>query len=478
MCSVALALTSCNDGFVLNIFDRIRLQAEKQPEQVAYWYHEPSKDQAPLTYAELVKEADALADRLRSRGMLPGERCGLLLPEGPEFLVHALGILSAGLCLAPIGRFLPQTEIDFNIQAAELHWLIQAPQKWIKLPFAKPIDLSGDKDYRAIEPAFIRFTSGSTGKRKGVLLGHNTIHARLDCADEILQIQAQDRIWFQLAMVDHFVVSTLLYLSRGASIFTAAPSVPPKHWDEWVKRIAPTVIYASPDFYQELNESSVPSLPDLKVAISTTAPLQQSTQTEFASRFNHPLSAALGIIECGLLTLNQSLKKKDSIGQPMPSYRMTIVRERDGSPLSQGETGELHIQGDGLLDAYLHPWRAQSEILGPYGYATGDFAWIDKEGYLFLVGRGQNRLTVKGLAFFCEEIETLLNNLPGIIESRVYLDRTTGKLAAELVGAPPNHLTPHLPSDLDPRKIPTTYRTVSKLPRTPNGKLLRKATDS
>ena len=119
----------------------------------------------------------------------------------------------------------------------------------------------------------------------------------------------------------------------------------------------------------------------------------------------------------------------------MPAYSVTLVG-KDGKPIETEEIGELHINGPGLLDAYLAPWRPVRLLLKQYGYPTGDFARIDKDGYIFLAGRGKNRLQINGIQFFCEEVETILNTLPGIEESRVFFDSKSQTLSAEVVGSP------------------------------------------
>ncbi len=136
-----------------------------------------------MTFRELIDRADKVAAGLSERGCRKGERCGLILADGVDFLVSALGILSAGLCLVPIATFLPEEEKDFVIKAAGVHWLFQEDSRLFRLPFAKPIDGQNDEAFRACDPAYIRFTSGTTGRRKGILLGHKTIMDRLDAAN-------------------------------------------------------------------------------------------------------------------------------------------------------------------------------------------------------------------------------------------------------------------------------------------------------
>lgn len=452
----------------MNIVRLIRQQADIRPSHVALRCFGAG---GPVTYGALVEQAEKVAARLQSRGCQPTERCGLMVEEGPDFLINALGILAAGLCLAPIGLFLSSEECDLIIRSAGLHWLRRANSQLVRFPFASAVDAQADQDYRAISPAYIRFTSGTTDARKGVLLGHQTITDRLNAADTVLKIRPEDRVWFTLPMADHLVVSILLYLSRGATVITTRESRS-ESWPELVREAKPTLIYGAPDFYEELVASPVEELANLRLAISTASLLAPKTQKACLMRFGKQLSSALGIIEVGLLTINLEADQPGSVGTPIPSYKVAILNE-DGTPVIPGEVGQLYVQGPGLLDAYLSPWRPRLELLKQYGYPTGDFARQDGNGFLFLAGRGKNRLQIDGLSFFCEEIESILNTMPGILESRVFIDRD--RLAAEIVGTTESIQTlPQLMhGSLDPRKVPGIFRRVERLPRTPNGKLLR-----
>jgi long-chain acyl-CoA synthetase len=453
-----------------NIIDLIRKQAELRPDHVAFACVDSNER---ITYGDLMQRADAVADWLQARGCRPFDRCGLYCPEGPEFLLNALGILAAGLAVAPISINVPPPELDRVIGAAGLHWLLSADKKLLRFPFAGFVDTQEDRDYRATNPAYIRFTSGSTGPRKGVLLGHNSILDRLATADAILRISPHDRVWFRLPMADHFVVSILLYLSRGATVLTTRTEQP-DILSQLVSEFGPTIIYGSPESYSVLIEKLSGDLATVRLAICTTTSLGSKTRNEFRSRFGRPLNPALGIIEVGLVTLNYSEDKPDSIGTAMPGYQVTLLDE-NGLKVPSGKAGELYVNGLGLLDAYLAPWRPRPQILGTDGYATGDFATMDESGYLCLVGRSKNRLEVNGLHFFCEELEQIINGYPGVQASIVFIDPTTRALSAEMVSQTESYegLADFLRQRLDPRQVPVSFRRVAELPRTPNGKLLR-----
>jgi long-chain acyl-CoA synthetase len=393
------------------------------------------------------------------------------MADGSEFLQSALGVLSAGLCVAPIATSLPANEKDWATSAAGLHWLLRANRTLLRLPFANTVDDRNDEDFRACNPAYIRFTSGTTGAGKCVLLGHKAIIDRLDAANGVLRIGPDDTVWFGLPMADHFVVSILLYLSRGAKVVTASRV---ENWALLAKKYLPTVLYGSPDFYHSLNRSRIFGLESVRLAIATTTPLPAEVAEEFCRRFDRNINPALGIIEVGLLTLNTSPHKIGSVGFPMPAYTISLVGE-NGEPVERNQVGELHVSGPGLLDAYLAPWRPIHRLLNDYGFATGDFARLDRDGYLFLAGRGKNRIRINGIQFFCEEVESILNSLPGIQESRVFIDSKSNLLSAEIVGSPgPMERLPEvLLEKIDERKVPKAFFLVDVLPRTANGKLRR-----
>jgi long-chain acyl-CoA synthetase len=450
----------------VNIFTLIRQKSKTRPDQLAYSNVE---EEVGLTYRELVARAEKTAAWLVERGCNAGDRCGLILEGGSEFLTTALGILAAGLCLVPIATFLPEDEQEYVLRTARLHWLYGRERNLVRTAYVGPIDGANDENFRACNPAYIRFTSGTTGRRKGILLGRKAIIDRLNAANAVLGIHSNDLIWFALPMVDHFVVSILLYLSRGATILDVSKTVSARTFASH-----PTVIYGAPGFFETLIRSEIGSLDRLRLAISTTAPLPAQVAANFAGRFGKSVNPALGIIEVGLLSINMRTDKVGSVGRPMPAYDIMLLAE-DGEPAEPGRTGELHVKGPGLLDAYIGPWRPAPQLMNPYGYPTGDFASVDADGYLFLVGRGKSRLLVNGVEFFCEEVEMALNSLPGVAESRVFLDRISQTLSAELVGSPgpTERLGEMLTGLIDSRKVPKSFVIVRDLPRTSNGKLRR-----
>src|SRR5258708_23536646 len=152
-------LAMADRSIAVSILHLIRRQAEQRPDSLAFIAADTNER---LTYAGLCERVDAVARWLKERGCRTHERCGLLFPEGIEFPVYALAILSAGLCVAPIGLFVPRSEVDFFVHGAQLHWLLGANQQLIRFPFTGSVYLSNDESFPATNSPYIRFTSRTT----------------------------------------------------------------------------------------------------------------------------------------------------------------------------------------------------------------------------------------------------------------------------------------------------------------------------
>jgi long-chain acyl-CoA synthetase len=338
----------------------------------------------------------------------------------------------------------------------------------------------------ALNPALIRFSSGTTRQRTGVVLSHETLKARVEAANSGLRIGPGDRVVWILPMAHHFAVSIILYLLHGATTV-----IEESHLGDDVYRAvaehAGTVLYASPFHYALLAgcESARPA-PSLRLAVSTAAPLPLGTAQAFLERFGLPITQALGIIECGLPIFNGrwAAEKPGSVGLPQPGYEMRL-RAENGGDIADGESGELFLRGSGLADAYLVPWTPREQFLRDGWFRTGDLARVDPDGAVFLSGRSHSVINVGGMKCFPEEVEATLNSHPGVIESRV-LPREHPALGtipvAEIVprdpAAPPKmgELISFCRARLSSYKIPARFVTVAAIPKTPSGKVQRQPT--
>jgi long-chain acyl-CoA synthetase len=259
--------------------------------------------------------------------------------------------------------------------------------------------------FDSLSAAFIRFTSGTTGAAKGVVLSHQSIRERIHAANEVLKIDNQDRVLWLLSMSYHFAVSIVSYLSHGAAII-----LPDNHFAsatcDAANRHNATIMYASPAHYTWLTEAIGAQLPaSLRLAISTTAGIRQDAAQKFLRKFGLPLTQALGIIEVGLPFINTEFAadRPEAVGRVLPSYQLKLERSELGPTFK-----EVWLRGPGFVDAYYEPWQSREQIMPEGWFRTGDVGEMDVDGCLFLRGRTKDVISVLGAKFFPQEVESVV----------------------------------------------------------------------
>jgi len=461
-------------------------------------------DGVVTTFAALAATVERTARALEEAGIAGSHdripRVGLCCADGGAYLVLALALLRTGACLVPIPTELaPPERVDLARRVALDRLVTAEPLPSPAGSLVGRIEVDGlaarvadgpptppdfsERAFAALGPAFVRFSSGTTGAAKGILLSHATLLERLAAAERALGIASGDRVVWLLPMAHHFVASILLYLWAGAAILLVPSRLAADVLDVGRRR-GGTVIYASPFHYALLAaEPSKRSWPDLRLALSTATSLPTSTARAFLDRFGVPLSQVLGIMEVGLpaVNLSRAREKPESVGPPAPGFAIELRDER-GRPVPSGSIGALHVSGPGMLDAYVSPWRLREELLRDGWLATGDLATADADGDLRLVGRTHTVIDVGGLKCFPEEIEAVLAEHPAVRHVRVAArphERIGSVPVAEIVPVDPSRppeaaaLARHCRDRLARYKVPVDFRIVGDLASTASGKLRR-----
>jgi long-chain acyl-CoA synthetase len=333
-----------------------------------------------------------------------------------------------------------------------------------------------------LEPAFIRFTSGTTARSKGVVLSHAATLARVEAADAVLKLTPDDRILWVLPLAYHFAVTIVAYVKAGAQVILC-PDTLPRTVADSIRGAGATVFYASPLHFERLgNLSATGPLTSLRLALSTSAPITDGVMARFEERYGVPVGQAYGIIEAGLPCINTRTDglPSTSVGRAVPGYEIAVFSDAGGR-VGAGVVGEIGVRGSGLFSGYYAPWQRLEDVMRDGWFLTGDCGWLDDGGALHLTGRKKAVIFVAGLKFFPEEVEDCINRFPGVVESRVsgHAHPRLGQVPrAEIVvasaGCDIEALRAHCVRALSPYKVPVEFDITPAIAKTSGGKILRR----
>src|SRR5881628_1637505 len=253
-----------------------------------------------VSYGQLAREAERVAAFLIAQGVGPGQRIGLMAPNDLAYLPAAFGLLAAGACLTPLAGHLTPVETTQVMAEVQLNGCLAWPKAD---PFSRPqspaivsggvcdgftfrwIDrgAEGPAEFGGLNPAFIRFTSGTTASSKGVVLSHEATAARVQAADAALRFSEEDRVLWVLPLAYHFAVTIVTYVRAGAHVLLCPDTLPGTVLDA-IRELRATVFYASPLHFERLaNVPRTGSLRSLRLALSTSAPISPAVMDRFQS---------------------------------------------------------------------------------------------------------------------------------------------------------------------------------------------------
>jgi acyl-coenzyme A synthetase/AMP-(fatty) acid ligase len=474
------------------VYNVLKEAAEKWPNAPAVF-----DEFGTLSFQELFDESEVLKLKLLELGIRPGMGIGVMARNSRNFIIGIFAVIGCGATVMPMSHQLKGAEIDDVLREAKLHGILDdqhgiCPIEGEKLIIPMKIEAfrfsysTIDKEHifapHVEHPAFMRFTSGTTGKSKGVIISHRSAIERVTCANKVLELGPSDTVVWVLPMAYHFVVSILLYVKYGAAIAIAKDFLPQNIIDI-AKEHKGTLLYASPMQIRLLAHSKGDEvMPDLKMVISTSAAISSDVCLDFYKRFNLHVSQAYGIIEIGLPMINyiRSSENPEAVGQVLPDYDVQILDD-DYTVLPPGEVGRLGIKGPGMFDAYLTPPTLREEVLVNGYFLTADFATKSIDGLVKVEGREKSVINISGNKVFPEEVEGVLETIPEIKMAKI--SGTPHPLMGQIVQAElilqdgctidVEEVLTYCRKRLSTYKIPQRVKIVDDLPMTSSGKLIR-----
>lgn len=459
-----------------------------------------------LTYQQLIRQSERVATRLASAGFKPGQPLAVVLPNCIEFVQSWYGTLLAGGWVVPIPPLFTPAEMEFEIRDSGARFAITSPEcsgaledtvDHLFITDAKWNDVrQHGRLYADCSPgpndlAALPYSSGTTGKPKGVMLTHANLVANMrQCwtsgfarYDDVLVSM------FPLYHVGGLNCTLNAFLSAGATIVLLRRF----ELDTYLglmEQYQATFLFCPPPVVLAITKSASWDkfrLDSLRRATCGAAPLGAELQEAFERRTGLLLGQGWGMTEaaCAIaFTPNDPTKRKyGCCGNLLSSLEAQVVDIDSLKPLGVGETGEIWLRGPSIMRGYWNQSAATSDILVGDGWMrTGDIGYFDSDQRVYLVDRLKELIKYKARQVAPAELEDILQSHPAVQDSAVVgaPDAAAGEIPIAFVvkkeGTTLNadELMQYVAARVAPYKKIRAVEFVQDIPKSPSGKILRR----
>ena len=464
----------------------------------------------PVTYNQLQNEFVAYRNYFYAQGIRIGENVGLFSRNSAEFVYCYMALSSLGAVVVPLNFQLTAREIAYIVKDAQMKHLVSMEALDIRaellqhdyseeitqilIPELAEIFASQffgtapsfDSCINESAPCVIIYTSGTTGNPKGAILSHKNLISNVRSFGAALPPgSSSDNVLCVLPMYHSFAwTCAVLYpLSLGASI-TILEAFSPKETIAAIKEKNVSIVFGVPPIYNYLTRMGSPEdLSSVRTFVSGGAALPQKVAELFQQKYGTPILEGYGLSEASpVVALNPWSKTKFcSIGRPLPDVSVRIVNAK-GETLQPGDIGELVVQGPNVMHGYYNLPLETSRALRNDWLHTGDIAYQDIEGYLFIVDRLKDMIIINGENVYPREIEELLYSFPGVVEVAVIgvPDTLRGEAVRAYIAMENENLFDRkairdfLQPLLAGYKLPRDIIRVDALPKNKTGKIMKR----
>ena len=386
-----------------------------------------------LTYAEVARRTEAIAEQFAAAGVRRGDVVAVMLPNQAELLLGLMAAWRLGAAATPVNPVFTANEAGYQIADSGARLLLAAdPAADYGVPVLTPDELSTRPsgslpapDARADDLALLIYTSGSTGRPKGVMLDHANLTAMAASIGAAMKLGPDDNCLLVLPLfhVNAIVVSCLAPIMAGGQV-TILARFAPDTFLAALSRYRATYFSAVPTIYARLAELPPGQLGDtssVRFAVCGAAPVSAGLLRRSESRFGFPIIEGYGLTEgtCAA-TVNplDAVRKPGTVGVALPGQQVAIMRP-EGSFAAAGEPGEVVIKGPTVMRGYLGRPEATAETIVDGWLHTGDVGVLDDDGYLTIVDRIKDMIIRGGENIYPKEIESVLTRHGAVLEAAV-----------------------------------------------------------
>ncbi|MEQ2534118.1 amino acid adenylation domain-containing protein [Lachnospira hominis (ex Hitch et al. 2024)] len=502
-----LVLEQFNDTYVQYprekcVHELFTEQAKKTPDKVALIAGEEH-----LTYCELDRKSDALAQKLIELGIENQEVVGVYLDRTAYTVISQIAVLKAGGVFLPIDHRYPKDRIDYMLNDCTVKMIItdkELNSEWnVEYLNLNNYDFDDILHTKAVnnrdDACYIIYTSGSTGKPKGCVLmqkGLANFCANNNIVPYAETLQHQTVVSVNTISFDFFIAETLLPLVHGWTVVLASEegSNNKELFKELVKDNNVNIIETTPtrlELYTKDEDGRDSYFQQIQQVVSSGEALTEVLLQKIRNICDAKVFNPLGPSECSVWNVGGDFKTDITIGSPIANTQIYIL-DKNNKPLPIGVPGELCIAGEGVGKGYLNrpeltaekfvpnPFVTEENHHGKIMYHTGDLACWRTDGEIEYLGRIDTQVKIRGLRIELGEIENVMSGFAGIQLTAV-ADKRDENNRQYLVGyytseqnIDEKELRSHLSSKLPKYMIPNYFMRLDTMPMTASGKTDRK----
>ncbi|WP_375697617.1 malonyl-CoA synthase [Pseudophaeobacter sp. TrK17] len=401
-----------------------------------------------ITHQDFLATSAQIANVMAQIGLKPGDRVAVQVEKSPQALALYAACAQAGLVFLPLNTAYTVDELSYFIEnsgaalivcdgrnedqlgvvadrlSAQIETLnadgggtLMAQAQVMPMSFA-PVERSGD------DLAAFLYTSGTTGRSKGAMLTQENLLSNARTLVSEWRFTSDDVLLHALPIfhTHGLFVATNVTLAAGSSMVFM-----PKFDLDLIIASMPeaTTMMGVPTFYTRLldDERFTKDLAaHMRLFVSGSAPLLAETHSQFEERTGHRILERYGMTETNMNTSNpyDGERRAGTVGFPLPGVELKITNPDTGASLAIGEVGQIEVRGPNIFKGYWQmPEKTAAELRQDGFFLTGDLGKIDDDGYVHIVGRNKDLIISGGYNIYPKEIELVLDDQPGVLESAV-----------------------------------------------------------
>ncbi|MFO1327336.1 MAG: 4-coumarate--CoA ligase family protein [Rubrivivax sp.] len=488
--------------------------AATRPDQVVFIEGTSGRQ---VTHGDVAGGARRLAAGLARRGFGKGDVFAIVLPNVPEYAIAFHGVLMRGGIVTTANPLYTADELAHQLADAGARYVVTVPMFLDKVsaaasqaglkevfvlgeaagatPFADLLDATGEAPAVAIDPAqdlaVLPYSSGTSGRPKGVMLTHRNLVAVTAQVDSLRDGPLPEDTR-SLAILPFFHIYGMVVLMNFPLFMgTSCVTLPRFEIESFLGAIQThrvTHLYLVPPIVVALAKHPLVARFDLssvRFINSGAAPLDEGVQSAVARQLGAQVAQGYGMTETSLAIATtpegEGHGRPGASGQLLPNMQARIVDTASGALLGPHQDGEICVRGPNIMRGYLNNPDATAMTIEPDGWMhTGDIGHFDDEGYLYVVDRVKELIKYKGMQVAPSELEGVLLSNPAIADAAVVPrpDEEAGEIPKAFVvlkgAATEQEVMDFVAARVAPHKKIRAVEFVQQLPRSPTGKILRR----